>query len=347
MCGSPPDAPKLPQFPGLSPEETDILQKEGVSLDQFQQLINGTSTDLAKNKQILQQVSGLYDAQGNIDQTTLSNLKTASQQQLTQAQGVGSSALGYLQNYFGTGGASGTGTAGVGTGAGGVAGAQAAAYEQALTGTGAVNAATTQQQARDFQTLKDSLSQRGIMVTGDSLAGATSDSTAGQRAIQLFQQNVAAQNSSERLGYINTLGGQVAGTVGAAQGSSTAGSNATNAAMGYTSSAATQSAATMSPLLQQYQQGLNMYYQPYQTQQLGPYQQQMAQAQADYQAGLNKYTGFNTMLQTYLSPMASGAGYAAMSGWGGAGAAGGGSAAAAGGMTTVGGSAGLGAVALA
>ena len=250
MCGSPPSAPQLPQFPGLTPEETANLQQQGVTLQQFQQLINGTSTDLANNKQILQQVSGLYDSQGNIDQTALSNLKTASQQQLTQAQGVGSAALGYLQTYFGgtpaTPGAS-PGTPGA-SATPGVAQAQAAAYEQALTGTGAVNAATTEQQQKDFIALKDSLAQRGIMVNGDTIQQATSDSTAGQRAIQNLQQAQTAANSSERLGYISTLGGQVAGTVGAAQGSAGTGAAATSTAMGYTSSAATQSSSTLSPL---------------------------------------------------------------------------------------------------
>lgn len=292
MCGSPPDAPKLPAFPGLTPEEQSILQKEGLTLDQFNQLIQGTGTSLAQNKQILQQISGLYDAQGNLDQAALADLKTRTQGQLAQAQGVGSAALGYLQNYFGTGGGAGTGSTGTGTGASnvpGVAQAQAEAYKTALTGTGAVNEATKQRQQRDFITLKDSLAQRGIMVTGDTPEQATSDSTAGQRAIQLFQQNIAAENSSERLGYISTLGGQVAGTVGAAGSASGLGSNATNTAIGYTSSAAVNPQATLAPLLMNYQTGLSNYYQPYQTQQLGPYQQALNQAQMNYTAGLNQY----------------------------------------------------------
>ncbi len=291
MCGSPPDAPTLPQFPGLSTEEQDILKKEGITLDQFNQLIQGTGTSLAQNKQVLQQISGLYDAQGNIDQNVLADLKSRTQGQLVQAQGVGSAALGYLQNYFG-----GTGTGAGGTGSAGVAQVQSDTYKAALEGTGAVNEATKQQQQRDFITLKDSLSQRGIMVNGDTPQTATSDSTAGQRALQLFQQNVAAQNSNERLGYIGMLGGQVAGTVGAAQGSSTAGLNATNASMNYANTAATQSSAVMSPLLTQYQQGLNTMYQPYQTQQLGQYQQALDQAQMNYTAGLNQYNAFQNQI---------------------------------------------------
>jgi hypothetical protein len=284
MCGSAPDAPTLPQFPGLSSEETAILQKEGLSLDQFDKIIQGTGTSLEQNKNVLQQISGLYDAQGNLDQNALADLKSRTQGQLTQAQGVGSSALGYLQNYFGgSGGATGT------PGSAGVAQVQSDTYKAALEGTGAVNAATTQQQQRDFIALKDSLSQRGIMVTGDSIQNATSDSTAGQRAIQLLQQNQTAQNSSERLGYIQTLGGQVAGTVGQAQGSSTAGVNAANTQLGYVNNAATTSATTMAPLLSQYQSNLNQYYQPYQTQQLGAYQQQLDQANMNYTAGLNQY----------------------------------------------------------
>lgn len=302
MCGSPPDAPKLPQFPGLSPEETAILQKEGLSLDQFNQLIQGTGTSLEQNKNVLQQISGLYDAQGNLDQSALADLKARTQGQLVQAQGVGSAALGYLQNYFGGsgGGAGGTGTPGV-------AQTQADVYKTALEGTGAVNEATKQAQQRNFIQLKDSLAQRGIMVNGDTPEQATSDSTAGQRAIQLFQQNLAAQNSSERLGYIATLGGQVAGTVGQAQGSAGAGIAATNQSLGYVSNAATTSASTMAPLLGQYQQGLNAYYQPYQQQQLGPYQQQLDQANMNYTAGLNQYNAFENQLMGWGQIAAQGA----------------------------------------
>lgn len=311
MCDSPPDAPALPQFPGLTPDEQSILQKEGLTLDQFNQLISGTGTSLAQNKQVLQQISGLYDAQGNIDQTFLNDLKTRTRGQLTQAQGVGSSALGYLQNYFGSGGGS-TGASGAPGAPGasnvpGVAQAQADAYTTALTGTGAVNVATSQQQQRDFIALKDSLSQRGIMVNGDTYDKATSDSTAGQRAIQLFQQNVAAQNSSERLGYISTLGGQVAGTVAAAQGSTSTGTNATNTSMGYLNNASTTSASTLSPLLSQYQNNLGAYYQPYQTQQLGPYQQALDQANMNYTAGLNQYNAQENQLMGWGQIAAQGA----------------------------------------
>lgn len=294
FSGKTPGAPNLGQFPGLTPQEQAIIDKMGISLDQFNQLIQGSSTALAQNKNVLQQISGLYDAQGNLDQGALADLKARTQGQLVQAQGVGSAALGYLQNYFGAGGG-GTGSSGT-PGGSGVAQTQADVYKAALEGTGAINAATTQQQARDFQTLKDSLAQRGIMVTGDSPAQATSDSTAGQRAIELFKNNVAAQNSQERLGYISTLGGQVAGTAGLAGQSATAGMAATNAQLGFSQQAGTMGLSTLAPYLQQYNQGLSMMYQPYQQQQLGPYQQNMAQAQANYQAGLQQYQAGQSML---------------------------------------------------
>lgn len=296
MCGSPPDAPQLPAFPGLSPEEQDILKKEGLSLDQFNQLIQGSSTGLANNKKILQQISGLYDAQGNLDQNALNDLRTRTQGQLTQAQGVGGQALGYLQSYFGTSGGSGTtatpgvpGSSTTGTGASGVAAAQSDAYLKALNGTGAVNEATKQAQQRAWIQLKDSAAARGIMITGDSPEQAVSSSTAGQRMIQLYQQNVAAQNSNERLGYINTLGGQVANTASVAQNTAGYGSAATTAQMGYANSAATQSVSTLAPYLTQYQSNLGDLYKPYQTQQLGPYQQALDQAQMNYTSGLNQY----------------------------------------------------------
>lgn len=301
MCGSAPAAPQLPQYPGLSPEEQKILDKEGLTLDQFNQLIQGSGTSLAQNKNVLQQISGLYDSQGNIDQKALADLKARTSGQLSQSQDVGSAALGYLKNYFGGSGTPGDPSA---PGTGSVAQTQSDVYKAALEGTGAVNAATTQKQARDFLALKDSLAQRGIMVNGDTVEKATSDSTAGQRAIQLFQQNIAAENSQERLGYIQTLGGQVAGTVGAAGGASTAGTNATATQMGYTTGAATQDISTLAPMLAQYQQGLSMNYQPYYMQQQGVYQQQMAQAQANYQAGMNQFN--NIMNQRgMLTPSAS------------------------------------------
>lgn len=49
-----------PAPPGLSAEEKALLEKQGVTLEQFNQLLSQSTTDLASNQSLLAQISGLY-----------------------------------------------------------------------------------------------------------------------------------------------------------------------------------------------------------------------------------------------------------------------------------------------
>lgn len=49
-----------PQPPGLSAQEKELLEKQGVTLDKFNELLSQSTTDLASNQELLAQISGLY-----------------------------------------------------------------------------------------------------------------------------------------------------------------------------------------------------------------------------------------------------------------------------------------------
>lgn len=49
-----------PAPPGLSQEEKDLLAKQGITLDKFQQILDSSSLDAADTQALLRQLSGLY-----------------------------------------------------------------------------------------------------------------------------------------------------------------------------------------------------------------------------------------------------------------------------------------------
>lgn len=283
MCGpKPPSAPQLPQYPGLTPEEQNILTKQGMSLDQFNQIIQAGGAGLQQNQDLLKGMSGLYNPDGSINQTSLANLQQRTQQAIQTQGQSGQSALNYLQNLYGAGGA---------------LPATQTAYTNALAGNVPANQQLEYSQGENFNAMKENAAQRGINITGDSWKNAVSDSTAGQKLIQNYQQNSNIQNQNYQLGYVNQLAGnmgQLSG-VGAQTGASgmSLAQGAANQPIGYAGQAMSQGPLSLTPYLSQYQQGLNQFYQPYYMQQVGPYQQQMAQQQANYQAGMNSSNFFN------------------------------------------------------
>lgn len=50
-----------PQYPGLSPQEQDLLQKQGITLDQFNSILNNENINAQQNQDLLYQLSGLYN----------------------------------------------------------------------------------------------------------------------------------------------------------------------------------------------------------------------------------------------------------------------------------------------
>jgi len=290
MCGSPPDAPQLPQYPNLTPEEQQILQKWQGSLGQQSNVIQGLSGQLGNNQSVLQQLSGLINQDGTINQTALAALQQQNQQSLQSQGQAGQSALNYLNTLYGSGG---------------VAQTQAQAYQNALNGNVPANQQLKYQQTQDWNALKEQAAQRGIQINGDNWASATSESTAGQKLIQNFSQNANIQNQNYQLGYLNTAANNMNAL--ASTGATTAGFGSTLASSPYQTQTGllgqsiSNGMGALTPYLTQYQSGLSNIYQPYYMQQIGPYQQQMAQQQANYQAGSNQYNASQNQLMGWAS----------------------------------------------
>jgi len=285
MCGSAPSAPQLPQYPGLTPgQQTNLGQQAGVS-QQFGQMIQGLSGQLGNNQNILQTISGLFNQDGTINQTALSALSQQSQQGAQAAGAAGSQALQGLSGIYGQGGS--------------LANTEAA-YNNALQGNAPANQALQYQQNQSFLQMQQEAAQRGINITGTNWSNAVSDSTAGQKMLQNYQQNANMQNQQYQLGYLNQLGtnmGQLAG-VGAQQAQTGMGlsSYGTQTPLNYLGQSISGGQAALAPYLSQYQNQLSSQYAPLYAQQNNQYMAQMAQAQGLYQGQMNQYNAGNQQL---------------------------------------------------
>jgi hypothetical protein len=279
---STPGAPQLPQYPGMSPQEIQLLQQQQAASQQMGGIVNTTAGQLGNNQNILQQISGLFNSDGTINQNAVAQLQQSAQQSTQQAGQAGSAAL-----------------AGLG-GTGQALGATQQAYTQALQGNVPANQQLQYTQQQNFQAMKEQAAQQGINIQGDNWQNAVSNSTAGDKLIQNYQQNSNIQNQQYQLGYLGQLGtnmGQLAG-VGATQANTGIGLGqySQQTPLGYVGQSISQGPSALSPLLTQYQQGLQSQYSPYYMQQQGPYQQQIAQAQANYQAQMQQYQANQGML---------------------------------------------------
>jgi len=277
-----PGAPNLPGYPNMTPDELALLQKQQGNLSQFGDIVQGASKQLGNNQSILQQVSGLFNQDGSINQNALAALQQQSQQSNQAAGSAGLAALGASQSGYGA------------------MNDTASAYENALKNGAPANQQIGFQQNQNFQAMKEQAAQQGITISGDNWANAVSNSTAGQKLLQNAQQNNNIQNQNYNLGYVGQLAGNMGQLSGAAGQAGTSGmglsSYATQNPLNYAQSSITNGMSALAPMLQQYGQMANSMYQPYYMQQIGPYQQQMAQAQANYQAQMNQYQGQQNMI---------------------------------------------------
>lgn len=282
-----PGAPTLPQYPGMSPQEIQLLQQQQQASQQMQGVVGGVQGQLGGNQNILQQISGLFNKDGTINQNAVAQLQQVAGQSTQTAGAQGQAAL---------------------AGLGGTQQALQAtqqAYSQALQGNVPANQQLQYTQQQNFQAMKEQAAQQGIDIQGDNWQNAVSNSTAGQKLIQNYQQNSNIQNQQYQLGYLGQLGtnmGQIAG-VGQTQANTGTGLGqySQQTPLGYLGQSITGGQGALAPLLTSYQQGLSNQYQPYYMQQLGPYAQQMAQAQATYQAQQNQYQGQQNLLGGVLN----------------------------------------------
>lgn len=129
-------------------------------------------------------------------------------------------------------------------------------YQNALQGKIAPNQMIEQQKAKAWQQMVQNAAGQGIRISGDSPAGAVSQSTAGNQAISDFNKTWAATEQNYNLGQQQI------------------GLQAQQAGLGQQNSQYQNTMAGYGQLGSQAQQ----LYQPYQQQQLGPWQVQTQQA---------------------------------------------------------------------
>lgn len=285
MCGSAPSAPQLPQYPNQTPQEQGVLNQWQGANDQYGGMIKALSGQLGNNQSMLQQLSGLFNQDGSINQTAMTALSQRSQQGAEAAGNAGTQALQGLGGIYGQGGA---------------LGATESAYTNALSGGAPANQQMQFEQNKNFQAMKQQAAQQGIQISGDNWGNATSSSTAGAKLIQNYQQNSNMQNQNYNLGYIGQLAGNMgqisnagAQTANTGMGLSTYGAQTP---MGYAQQSITNGQSAIAPYLQNYGQMQSQLYQPYYMQQIGPYQQQMAQSQANYQAQMNQFNNWENQI---------------------------------------------------
>jgi len=245
-------------------------------------MLSTVGTQLGQNTNILQQIAGLFNSDGSINQNAVTQLQQMTQGQTTAAGTAGTQAL---QGLGGTQQA---------------LGQTQQAYTQALQGNAPANQGLQYQQNQNFLAMQEQAAQQGIKITGTGFNDAVSDSTAGQKLIQNFQQNAGIQNQNHQLGYLGQLGtnmGQLAG-VGQQQAQTGTGLSqySQQTPLGYLGQSISGGQQALSPLLSNYQNQLSSAYQPLYMQQIGPYQQQMAQAQANYQGAMGQYNAGQSQL---------------------------------------------------
>ena len=196
MCGSAPSAPQLPAYPDLTAAQQTNLGQQAGAKGQMGSVIQGLSGQLGNNQNILQMISGLFNQDGSVNQNAVTQLQQQSQQSNQAAGTAGQQAL---------------------SGLGGTNNAlqqTQQAYSQALQGNAPANQGLQYQQNQNFLAMQEQAAQQGIKITGTGFNDAVSDSTAGQKLIQNFQQNAGIQNQNYQLGYLGQLGtnmGQLAG----------------------------------------------------------------------------------------------------------------------------------------
>lgn len=191
---------KQPQVPGLSAEERNLLQQQGVTLQQLNNILSGENINAQQNQQLLRGISGLYNPDGSINQEQLAGLRerTLAQQQLQEQ--LGTTGLNYLQSLFGSNEFQNqSNQAGM---------EEVNQYLRALRGeSGPLSEGLRQQEADQFNRLRESAASRGIRITGDDLFTATSDSTAGNQLLSQLRQNSQFNRETQRENALQRLQG--------------------------------------------------------------------------------------------------------------------------------------------
>ena len=189
-----------PQVPGLSAEERNLLQQQGVTLQQLNSILSGENVNAQQNQQLLRGISGLYNPDGSINQQQLEGLRsrTLAQQQLQEQ--LGTTGLNYLQGLFGSNELQNTSNqAGM---------EEVQQYLRALQGgEQPLSAGIKQQESERFAKLREQAAARGVRITGEDLFTATSDSTAGNQLLSQLRKESQFNRETQRENALQRLQG--------------------------------------------------------------------------------------------------------------------------------------------
>lgn len=181
--------------PGMTPQELQTLQKMGVNLDQLNAILSGEQGNLAQNQDLLKQFSGLYGADGKLDQAAVDALKqriTGTQTQLNQ---LNDAAYNQLIGSFNP--------SQLETTSDQIGLQEAQRLQDAIAGNLDPSNAIINQEKKEFEKLKEAAGQRGIKLEGNDLYSATSQSTAGNQLLNDLRSNFAARRDTERQNIIS------------------------------------------------------------------------------------------------------------------------------------------------
>lgn len=267
---------KQPSVPGLSRAEKELLLKQGVTLDQMNEILAGETGAIEANRELLQQFTGLYNEDGTLNQGAVDQLKGKIMEQQALEEGISTDALQYLKNIFQP--------TGYQTQSGQIAQQELDRYQRALQGDIPLTEAQKRQEDQAFQKLKESAGQRGIMIEGDDVFTATSQSTAGNQLLSNLRSDVLSNRQSLgeaelQRGYQANMGrlglgldergqlGSFAGNLVQAPGS---------AQLGFLNQSMATTPASLLPSYQGLQGGYGAATQPYQQQRYLGFQNQLA-----------------------------------------------------------------------
>lgn len=266
-----------PDVPGLTGEERALLQKQGITLDKMNEILDAESKNIGANRDLLQQFSGLYTVDGKLDQGAVNNLKNKIFESQALQEGVSANALTYLKGVFNQNPYQKQSDQ--------IAQTELSRYQKALEGNVPLTAAQQQQEKQSFERLKESAGQRGILLEGNDIYSATSQSTAGNQLLSSLRQdtNIQRQNLSEAelgRGYTANMGRLGLGLSQQGQLSTIAQQNLTSpgsSQLGFLQNSFASTPASLLPSYQGLASGFQSATDPYQQQRYLGFQNNLAQ----------------------------------------------------------------------
>ena len=165
---------RVPPPPSIGPKEMALLDAQTSSLKSMQALLEEQQGQNREQQSIYKSLSGLYDANGNLDMAKLSDLQAKTAKYQGQADEI--------------------------------SGLQSERYLKALKGELPVSEGTLQRKEKDFQLLQESAARKGNMISGATPEGAYGNSSAAAANLGEFNRTYGLIQDAERRGELASGG---------------------------------------------------------------------------------------------------------------------------------------------